>query len=280
MYDYKDEKKQIRSDDKTLSGKRRSFKWGEYREIEFSVDQISRNHALWVNSWWESDASSLAFYISSDATTEAIPCRIGNKTSPFDAYLPQNIDKMQGKVLLLCNSSTTVEDSPASFVMTGPATLLSTDTGSYSVTGGYSTSSCGVDWSVTGNSSSNDFAITQGGVVTTSDTASSILYITAVDLTDGGTSAVNVRISDVGAWSNLSTCGSWTSLVNSCIEILADNLSRERQKWICTITSASCASVQAGQGNPCAGVALNDCVTCPDSNDTRCLVQQDIEVWT
>lgn len=98
-YNFKEGKKQIRSDHRSKSGRLRLYKWGEFHKLKFKVNYIPASEAAVINSWWDSN-TELLWFVTSDTATDVTSVMILNKETPINQYNEPYSDMRKGVLQL------------------------------------------------------------------------------------------------------------------------------------------------------------------------------------
>jgi len=98
-YDFKITSNKINSEMRTRSGKMYSYKWGEYKRFQFSLDFVSDANASIINSWYIS-GTELLFFITSDTATEVNSVVLMGKSSPISGFMKPYNNYRKGAVIL------------------------------------------------------------------------------------------------------------------------------------------------------------------------------------
>jgi hypothetical protein len=96
-WDYRESYRKIEDRHRTRSGREYVYKWGEYRQIKFSVEHLSSADQCTVNSWWSGN-ENLLFKLES--STDITSCRLVNKSKPIDKRIEPYMDEYKGKIEL------------------------------------------------------------------------------------------------------------------------------------------------------------------------------------
>lgn len=95
----KPDKKQIRNEHRSKSGRLRLYKWGDYERFSLPLSFVPTSEAAIINSWWDTNTELLLF-INSDSTIAVHSVMILNKESPINEYQAPYQTYMKGIVKL------------------------------------------------------------------------------------------------------------------------------------------------------------------------------------
>ena len=98
-WNYRQGKKQFRTETRAKDGTLYSYKWGDYEKFSLSVQWASSSDAALVNSWWD-DRTELLFFIVSGTATEVHSVMIMNNATPLAQHKKPYPDKYRGKIIL------------------------------------------------------------------------------------------------------------------------------------------------------------------------------------
>lgn len=98
-WNYKERKKQIRSDHRTKAGKLYYYNWSNYKKFDVPVELVEASDASIVNSWFDSN-TQLLFFVTSGSVTAVHSVMIVNDETPFQERMKPYPDKFKGTLLL------------------------------------------------------------------------------------------------------------------------------------------------------------------------------------
>lgn len=91
-------KKQERSDMRTKTGRRYSYKWGEYHQSHFPLKWVNSSDASTINLWFDNQSELLLFIVGS--TTDVYSCAIINNDTPLMQQQKPYMEYWQGSIRL------------------------------------------------------------------------------------------------------------------------------------------------------------------------------------
>jgi len=79
---FKNRDKIIRSDFRSADGTLFTYKWGDYKQLDFKAEFVPNSSAMLINSWWNSQ-SELLFFVSSGS---GVPDQVIDYSEVFSDY--------------------------------------------------------------------------------------------------------------------------------------------------------------------------------------------------
>ena len=96
-FDYSNALRQIQNVHRSRSGKRKVYKWGDYRKANFTVEFVPSSSAAIVNSW-HSTNTELLLFVTSGSVTEVHSVMLVGVDEPFAQFQEPYDDLMKGKL--------------------------------------------------------------------------------------------------------------------------------------------------------------------------------------
>jgi hypothetical protein len=98
-YDFSKERELNISKLRAMSGKLYTYRWSEYKKIDFGVSIFDTSQASIVNSWWDMQ-TKLIFFEYDGVTTYCTSVQIVSDDAPFTGFENPHLSKRSGKIKL------------------------------------------------------------------------------------------------------------------------------------------------------------------------------------